>query len=136
MISRSLFSKLILFAKIVIFSQLVFMVVIWIAHHIMREYSNPFERFGTLFNNVFLTFIIPMMVSSAVIVYKGYTQKNEDKVFWIYMGFFLIWILGFIYFEPAVYDKSLKISGVGFGAMLSIIICSKLLPKETNKEQL
>lgn len=31
MISRSLFSKLILFAKIVIFSQLVFMVVIWIA---------------------------------------------------------------------------------------------------------
>ncbi len=37
MISRSLFSKLILFAKIVIFSQLVFMVVIWIAHHIMRS---------------------------------------------------------------------------------------------------
>ncbi|AHG77652.1 hypothetical protein [Mannheimia varigena] len=133
MISRSLFSKLILFAKIVIFSQLVFMAVIWIAHHIMQEYSNPFERFGTLFNNVFWTVIIPVMVSSAVIVYKGYTQKDEDKVFWIYMGFFLIWIFGFIYFEPAVYDKSLKISGAGFASIIPII-CSKLLPKETNKE--
>ncbi|HHW7506616.1 TPA: hypothetical protein ACU21B_000431 [Mannheimia haemolytica] len=88
MISRSLFSKLILFAKIVILSQLVFMVVIWIAHHIMQEYSNPFERFGTLFNNVFWTFIIPVMVSSAVIVYKGYNQKDEDKCFGFIWGSF------------------------------------------------
>lgn len=50
------------------------------------------------------------------------------------MGFFLIWIFGFIYFEPAVYDKSLKISGAGFASIIPIIIFSKLLPKETNKE--
>ncbi|WP_249357458.1 hypothetical protein [Mannheimia varigena] len=87
MISRSLFSKLILFAKIVIFSQLVFMAVIWIAHNIMQEYSNPFERFGTLFNNVFWTVIIPVMVSSAVSI-KVIPKKMKIKCFGFIWGSF------------------------------------------------